>query len=64
MTLIGEAPLMLAYSSEAIIPREIGLPSHRVQTYDPKANAEDRRLDLDLIEERRKDAEIRQASYQ
>ena len=63
-TSTGETPFMLAYGSEAVIPTEIEFPTHRVQMYDLQKNAEERRLDLDLIEERREDAEIRQASYQ
>ena len=60
----GETPFMLAHGSEAVLPTEIGLPTHRIQTYDPDNNREERRLDLDLIEERREDAEVRQAAYQ
>ena len=63
-TSTGETPFMLAYGSEAVIPTEVEFPTHRVQVYDPQGNTEERRLDLDLIEERREDAEIRQASYQ
>ena len=60
----GETPFMLAHGSEAIILTEVGLPTHRIQNYDPDNNGEERRLDLDLIEERREDAKVRKAAYQ
>ena len=48
----GETPFMLAYGSEAVIPTEVEFPTHRVQMYDPQGSTEERRLDLDLIEEK------------
>ena len=60
----GETPFMLAHGSEAVKPTEVGLPTYRIQTYDPDKNTEERRINLYLIEVRREDAEIRQAAYQ
>ena len=59
----GETPFKLAYGSEAVIPAEVHMANHRVMMYQEKDNAEQLRLNLDLIDEVRMDAEHRTAKY-
>ncbi|XP_022014203.1 uncharacterized protein LOC110913687 [Helianthus annuus] len=53
-TSTGETPFSLVYGSEAVIPAEVGLPSPRLTAVNTVDNEAERRLDLDLLEERRK----------
>ncbi|XP_075645277.1 uncharacterized protein LOC142616282 [Castanea sativa] len=62
-TPIGETLFKLAYGSEAVIPAEVHIANHRVMKYQEKENEEQLRLDLDLIDELRIDAEQRTARY-
>ena len=55
----GETPFKLAYGSEAVIPAEVYMANHRVMMYQEKDNTEQLRLNLDLIDEVRMDAEHR-----
>ena len=59
----GESPFSLAYGTEAMIPLEIRLPSTRVEQYREPDNSECRRVDLDLLLELRREAQLRMASY-
>nr|XP_023900820.1 uncharacterized protein LOC112012668 [Quercus suber] len=59
----GETPFKLAYGAEAVIPAEVHMASHRVAAYQDEDNEEQLRLDLDLIDEVRTDAEQRMARY-
>ena len=59
----GETPFKLAYESEAVIPAEVHMANHRVMTYQDKDNKEQLRLNLNLIDEVRTDAEHRTARY-
>ena len=59
----GEIPFKLAYGSEAVIPAEVHMASHRVMSYQDKDNEDQLRLNLDLIDEVRTDAEHRAAKY-
>ncbi|XP_022025084.1 uncharacterized protein LOC110925436 [Helianthus annuus] len=59
----GETPFSLVYGSEAVIPAEIGLPSPRMLSMNLINNDEERRIDLDLLEERREMAAINEAKY-
>ena len=59
----GETPFKLAYGSEAVIPAEVHMVNHRVMTYQDKDNEEQLRLNLDLIDEVRTDAEHKTARY-
>ena len=59
----GETPFKLAYGSEAVIPAEVHMANHRVMTYQDKDNEEQLRLNLNLIDEVRTDAEHRTARY-
>ena len=55
----GETLFKLAYGSEAVIPTEVHMANHRVTMYQDKDNEEQLRLNLDLIDEVRTDAEER-----
>ena len=59
----GETPFSLTYGSEAVNPAEIGLPSTRVLLGNSTNNDAELRLNLDLLEERREQAAIREAKY-
>ncbi|KAL0356050.1 UNVERIFIED_CONTAM: hypothetical protein Sradi_4051900 [Sesamum radiatum] len=50
---IGESPFSLVYSTEAVIPAELSLPSHRVMNFFEECNENLLRENLDLIEELR-----------
>ena len=52
-----ETPFKLAYGSEAVIPAEVHMASHRVKGYEVEENEIQLRLNLDLIDEVRTDAE-------
>ena len=62
-TPIGETPFKLAYGSEAVIPAEVHMASHRVKEYQAEENEVQFRLNLDLIDEVRMDAEQRTSRY-
>ncbi|GKB58063.1 hypothetical protein Tco_0914249 [Tanacetum coccineum] len=59
----GETPFSLVYGSEAVIPIEISMETKRVQDFDYKENEKRRREDLDVLEERREMAAIKEAHY-
>ena len=59
----GETPFKLAYGSEVVIPAEVHMANHRVTMYQDKANEEQLRLNLDLIDEVRTDADERTERY-
>ena len=59
----GETPFKLAYGSKAVIPAEVHMANHRVMTYQDEDNEKQVRLNLDLIDEVRADAEHRTAKY-
>ena len=59
----GETPFKLVYGSEAVIPVEVHMANHRVMTYQDKYNKEQLRLNLDLTDEVRTDAEQRMTRY-
>ena len=62
-TTTRETPFKLAYGSEAVIPAEVHMASHRVKEYQAEENEVQLRLNLDLIDEVRMDAEQRTARY-
>lgn len=53
----------MVYGTEAVIPIEVLLESACVQAYYPTNNGMQRRMKLDLIEERRERARIRMEAY-
>ncbi|GJR26334.1 reverse transcriptase domain-containing protein [Tanacetum coccineum] len=57
----GETPFSLTYGTEAVIPAEIGMPTHRTSSVNEKTNDQELRLNLNLLEERREIAAIREA---
>ena len=59
----GETPFKLTYGSETVIPAEVHMANHRVMMYQEKDNTEQLRLNLDLIDEVRTDANERIAKY-
>ncbi|KAL0439793.1 UNVERIFIED_CONTAM: hypothetical protein Slati_2462300 [Sesamum latifolium] len=59
----GESPFSLVYGTEAIIPVELGTPSHRVMNFAEECNKDLLKENLDLIEELREKAFIRMQRY-
>ncbi|GJZ55132.1 reverse transcriptase domain-containing protein [Tanacetum coccineum] len=57
----GDTPFSLTYGMEAIIPAEIGMPTLRKAEVDLVQNDEALEINLDLLEERREQATIREA---
>ncbi|XP_071695116.1 uncharacterized protein [Rutidosis leptorrhynchoides] len=57
----GETPFSLVYSTEAVIPAEILIPTNRVLAFDIESNSSVLRENLNFLEERRIMAAIRQA---
>ncbi|GJS70025.1 reverse transcriptase domain-containing protein [Tanacetum coccineum] len=55
------APFSLTYGTEAVIPAEIGMPTIRTAEVDVVRNDEALEVNLDLLEERREQAAIREA---
>ncbi|PON92320.1 Ribonuclease H-like domain containing protein, partial [Trema orientale] len=60
----GESLFSLAYGYEAMVPVEIGASSLRRSTYEPDQNNALMRIELDLLEERHEQSQLRVASYQ
>ena len=58
-----ETPFSLAFGAEAMIPVELAIPSLRAQSYLPAENEELQRMELDLVQERRDNAQLRVAAY-
>ncbi|XP_057730043.1 uncharacterized protein LOC130945326 [Arachis stenosperma] len=59
-TTTGETPFRLVYGSEALIPVEVGIPTIRIELYDEQHNTCTRNAELDLVEEDREIAAIKQ----
>ncbi|KAL0409949.1 UNVERIFIED_CONTAM: Retrovirus-related Pol polyprotein from transposon opus [Sesamum latifolium] len=59
----GETHFSLVYGTEAIIPAELGMPSHRVMNFSEECNENLLRENLDLIEELREKAFLRIQRY-
>ena len=59
----GETPFKPAYGSEAVIPAEVHMASHKVKGYQVEENEVQLRLNLDLIDEVKTDAEQRTTRY-
>ncbi|GFZ11448.1 hypothetical protein Acr_22g0008460 [Actinidia rufa] len=59
----GETPYSLVFGTESVIPVEIGMPNFRTSNFDREINEAELRLDLDLLEEKREKAELRQVAY-
>ncbi|GKC39728.1 reverse transcriptase domain-containing protein [Tanacetum coccineum] len=57
----GDTPFSLTYGMEAVIPAEIDMPTLRIMEIDLVQNDEALKINLDLLEERREQAAIREA---
>ncbi|GKB72786.1 hypothetical protein Tco_0934198 [Tanacetum coccineum] len=57
----GDTPFSLTYEIEAVIPVEIGMPTLRTAEVDVVRNDEALEINLDLLEQRREQAAIREA---
>ncbi|GJW76754.1 reverse transcriptase domain-containing protein [Tanacetum coccineum] len=57
----GDTPFSLTYGTEAVIPAEIGMPTLRTAEVDMVQKDENLEINLDLLEERREQAAIREA---
>nr|GEX71272.1 reverse transcriptase domain-containing protein [Tanacetum cinerariifolium] len=57
----GDTPFSLAYGTEAVIPVEIGMPSIRCAEVNQAKNDKELLLNLDILEERRDKAAVREA---
>nr|GEX55610.1 reverse transcriptase domain-containing protein [Tanacetum cinerariifolium] len=57
----GDTPFSLTYGTEAFIPAKIRMPTFRTTIVDAIHNNEELRLNLDLLEEQRECATIREA---
>ena len=57
----GETPFALTYGTEAVIPAEIGMPTLRTAEINEVTNDEEMEINLDLLEELREQAAIREA---
>ncbi|GJV31107.1 reverse transcriptase domain-containing protein [Tanacetum coccineum] len=56
-----DTPFSLTYGTKAVIPTEIGMPTLRIKEIDMGQNDEALEINLDLLEERREQATIREA---
>nr|GEV62813.1 hypothetical protein [Tanacetum cinerariifolium] len=56
-----DTPFLLTYGTEAVIPVEIGMPTLRTTKIDMVQNDEASKINLDLFEEKREQAAIREA---
>ncbi|XP_024038334.1 uncharacterized protein LOC112097367 [Citrus clementina] len=63
-TATGETPFALAFGHEAVVPAEIGMPTHRTGHFNEQENDEQICLNLDLLTERREQAAERSVIYQ
>ncbi|KAL0455083.1 UNVERIFIED_CONTAM: hypothetical protein Slati_0847500 [Sesamum latifolium] len=59
----GESPFTLVYGTEAIIPAELGMPSHRILHFDEEHNSQLLKENLDLVDEPHETAFIRTERY-
>ncbi|RDX77497.1 Tf2-8, partial [Mucuna pruriens] len=57
---MGETPFRLRYGLEAVIPVEIGEPSPKTALFEPTANEDELRANLDLLQEIREIAHIKE----
>ena len=54
----------MTYGAEAVISLEIGFPTSRTSSFNPRDNDEQLTKSLDLIEEKRENAMVQLAYYQ
>ncbi|GJZ15593.1 hypothetical protein Tco_0551270 [Tanacetum coccineum] len=59
----GDTPFSLTYDTEAVILVEIGMPSLRCAKINQAENDEGLLLNLDILEERKEKAAVREVKY-
>jgi hypothetical protein len=59
----GETLFFMMYGAEAVLPPEVTMGSLRVKTYDEAMQDQLRREDIDLVDEQRWQAGIKNARY-
>jgi hypothetical protein len=59
----GETQFSLSYGTEAVISAEVGSPRFRMSHYNPGLNDEGIKFHLDLLQERRDEAQVTWAAY-
>ncbi|KAM1185601.1 hypothetical protein ACFX13_015127 [Malus domestica] len=62
-TSTGETPFSLAFGTETVVPVELEQATFRVQNYMQRENDKQFTLNLDLVEEQRNQAHLRNVSY-
>lgn len=62
-TTISHSPFALAYGTEAMFPEEALIPTHQCKNYDLKVNEELLNDSLELVDEQRDEAQLRDADY-
>nr|XP_009383140.1 PREDICTED: uncharacterized protein LOC103970956 [Musa acuminata subsp. malaccensis] len=58
-----ESPYSLSFGTEAVLPPEMIFPTLRTASYDEQVSTQGLRADLDLLEERRANAHLKDLSY-
>ncbi|RDX58415.1 hypothetical protein CR513_62272, partial [Mucuna pruriens] len=56
----NETPFRLVFGTEAVIPVEIGEPSIRIEFFEPETNKSELRANLDMVQEVREAAHLRE----
>ncbi|CAL2229904.1 unnamed protein product [Prunus armeniaca] len=59
----GKTPFSLAFGTEAVVPVEVHATTCRTASYNPQHNEQRLTLNLDLIDEHRSQAQLRNATY-
>ena len=59
----GETPFRLTYSTEAVIPMEVGVASTRREAFHEESNDDHLRINLDCLDEVREEAFVRVTKY-
>ena len=62
-TPIGETPFRLTYSTEAVIPIEVGITSIRREMFHKESNNDQLKVNLDCLDEVRDGASNRMTKY-
>ncbi|KAM2879174.1 hypothetical protein FF1_014699 [Malus domestica] len=62
-TSTGETPFSLAFGTEAVVPVELEQATYRIQNYMQSENDNQLTLNLDLVEEHRNQAHLRNVAY-
>ncbi|XP_075640522.1 uncharacterized protein LOC142612296 [Castanea sativa] len=60
----GETPFKLTYGTEAVIPVEVGVTSMRIEAFHEEGNDDQLKVNLDCLDEVRKEASQKIARYQ